>query len=62
MSKIDQELSDEEKSFHEWLENNTAYVNQNKHSINVMKKLYLAGFSDGFMYRQRINAEQQLQK
>jgi uncharacterized NAD(P)/FAD-binding protein YdhS len=56
------ELSDEEKSFHEWLEQNTGYVSQNKHSINVMKKLYLAGFAAGYMYKKQYNAMEQLQK
>jgi hypothetical protein len=56
------ELSDEEKSFHEWLAENTVYVSQNKYSINVMKRLYLAGFSAGYMYKKKYDAMEQLQK
>lgn len=62
MAKIEDELCDEEKSFHEWLKNNTSYVSQNKHSISVMKKLYLAGFAAGYMYKQSIRANEYLQK
>jgi hypothetical protein len=59
---MNEELSDEEQSFHEWLAKNTAYVSQNKHSISVMKRLYLAGFSAGYMYKKKYDAMEQLQK
>lgn len=58
----DEYMSDEEQNFHAWLSNNISYVNSNKQSIHVMKKLYMAGFSDGFTYKRKIIAEEQLQK
>jgi hypothetical protein len=62
MMDDDQNISDEEKSFHEWLSNNIGYVNTYKGSIAVMKKLYLEGFAAGYVHRDKINAEIQLQK
>lgn len=58
----DEFMSDEEKSYHEWFSNNISYININKSSIGVMKKLYLEGFAAGYVYRDKINAEIQLQK
>jgi hypothetical protein len=55
-------MSDEEKSFHEWIERNIQYVNQNKSSIHVMKDLYISGFAAGWLHRDKYNAMEQLQK
>jgi hypothetical protein len=57
-----EELSDEEKFYHEWVKNNLDYINQHKNSIEVMKRLYLTGFSDGFTYQRKLRAEEELQK
>lgn len=56
------ELSDEEKSYHEWVTKNLSFINQHKQSINVMKKLYMEGFTAGWQRRQEHNAKEWLQK
>lgn len=61
MSK-DYYICDEEKSYNEWVKQNIAYIGSNKQHISVMKKLYMDGFAAGFVYKQRLNAESQLQK
>ena len=58
----DEFMSDEQQSFEDWLSNNISYVNANKVSIAIMKKLYMDGFAAGYIYRDKINAEHQLQK
>lgn len=57
-----EELSDEEKFYYDWVKNNLEYINQYKNSIEVMKKLYMAGFADGFTYRRKMTAQEELQK
>lgn len=57
-----EELSDEEKFYYDWVKNNLDYINQHKNSIEVMKKLYMAGFGDGFTYRRKMTAQEELQK
>lgn len=57
-----QELCDEEKSYNQWVKNNLSYINDNKHHIGVMKKIYMDGFAAGFIYKMEISAEEQLQK
>lgn len=56
------DLCDEEKSYHEWVANNLSFVNQNKQSISIMKKLYMEGFAAGFDYQRKLKAEEELQK
>lgn len=55
-------MSDEEKSYHEWVSKNISFLNQHKASISAMKKVYMDGFAAGFTYKNKINAEEQLQK
>jgi hypothetical protein len=55
-------ICDEEKSYHEWVSQNLEYIQQNKQHIGVMKKLYMEGFAAGFVHRNKVNAEEQLQK
>lgn len=59
---MNNELCDEEKSYNDWVSHNLDYINKNKTSIGVMKKLYMDGFAAGFVYKQQINAMEQLQK
>lgn len=59
---MNEEMCDEEKSYHEWVANNLAYVNRYKESIHVMKKLYMQGFAAGFEFKKRLTAEEYLQK
>lgn len=56
------ELSDEEKSYHEWVYHNLYYIREHQNCINVMKQLYMYGFAAGFAHRDKINAAEQLQK
>ena len=58
----DEDLCDEEKSYHEWVANNLQYLNSNKDHISVMKKIYMAGFAAGFSHKQNITAQEYLQK
>lgn len=57
-----EDLSDKEKSYHEWVTKNLSFINQHKQSINVMKKLYLEGFAAGWQYRKEYDAKEWLQK
>jgi hypothetical protein len=59
---MDEEMCDEEKYYHEWVKNNPNYLVQNKLCISVMKKVYMAGFGDGFSYKLKHNTEEHLQK
>jgi hypothetical protein len=58
----DQDLCDEEKSYHEWVAKNIPFIRNNKDCVKVMQQLYVAGFAAGFVHRDKINAEEQLQK
>ncbi len=57
-----EEMCDEEKSYHEWVANNLEFMQQNKSHISVMKKLYMEGFAAGFAYKQKLSAQEHLQK
>lgn len=59
---MQEELCDEERLYHEWVSNNISYINGHKFCIETMKKLFLAGFSAGYTYKRKYNAEEQLQK
>lgn len=59
---MSEEVCDEEKSYHEWVSQNLEYIQQNKQHISVMKKLYMEGFAAGFVHRNKVNAQEQLQK
>lgn len=59
---MNEEMCDEERSYNDWVSNNLAYINQNKQHVGVMRKLYMDGFAAGFVHRNKINAEEQLQK
>jgi hypothetical protein len=58
----DDYICDEEKSYNEWVVNNLYYIRDNKDCIRVMKKLYMDGFAAGFVYKQHMIADEQLQK
>jgi hypothetical protein len=59
---MNEDICDEEKSYNDWVSNNLAYINQNKQHLGVMRKLYMDGFAAGFVYRNKVNTEEQLQK
>lgn len=58
----DDEICDEEKSYHEWVSKNLEYLQQNKSHVAVMKKLYMEGFASGFQYKKELQAKEWLQK
>lgn len=62
MNNPEEFLCDEEKSYNDWVKNNLTYINQNKQSISVMRKLYMEGFAAGFVHRDKISIMEQLQK
>ena len=53
-----EELSDEEKSFNEWLKNTTVH----RIDMPILRKAYLNGFVAGWQYRQDHQAKEWLQK
>ena len=55
-------LCDEERSYYEWVSNNLSFINQNKQSVNVMKKLYMEGFAAGWQNKKEFQAKEWLQK
>lgn len=59
---MNEEMCDEEKSYHEWVAQNISFIRDNKDCVRVMQKLYIAGFAAGFVHRDKINAMEQLQK
>ena len=62
MDQLIEELSDEEKSYNEWVVNNLYQIRDNKDCIRVMKKLYIEGFAAGWQHRIKYSAQEQLQK
>jgi len=62
MCNNNEEMCDEEKSYHEWVANNLEFMQQNKSHISVMKKLYMQGFAAGFEYKKKLTAQEYLQK
>jgi hypothetical protein len=59
---MNEDLCDEEKSYYEWVSNNLSFINQNKQSVNVMKKLYMEGFAAGWQNKKEFQAKEWLQK
>jgi len=62
-----EDLSDEEKHFITWIktkhyDTNLEFKYLDNDEISKIKSAYLSGFAEGFAYRQKISAEEQLQK
>lgn len=55
-------VCDEEKSYREWVATNHSFMIDHEECIEVMQKLYMQGFAAGFIHRNKVNAEEQLQK
>lgn len=55
-------MCDEEKSYHEWVANNLHIIRDNKGCVKIMQQLYMAGFAAGFVHKNKISAEEHLQK
>lgn len=60
MNNLD--ISDEEKIYHDWIAQNLSYVAGHKSCIEVMKIVFMQGFSAGYMYKKQYSAKEQLQK
>ena len=59
---MNDDLCDEERNYYEWVSNNLSFINQNKQSVNVMKKLYMEGFAAGWQNKKEFQAKEWLQK
>lgn len=60
--KDQQELSDEEISYNDWVSQNLVFINQNKNSVGVMKKLYIDGYAAGWQSKKEYQAKEWMQK
>ena len=60
--KDQQELSDEEISYNDWVSQNLVFINQNKNSVTVMKKLYIDGYAAGWQAKKEYQAKEWMQK
>lgn len=60
--KDQQELSDEEISYNDWVSQNLVFINQNKNSVGVMKKLYIEGYAAGWQAKKEYQAKEWIQK
>jgi hypothetical protein len=60
--KDQEELSDEEISYNDWVSQNLVFINQNKNSVTVMKKLYLDGYAAGWQAKKEYQAKEWMQK
>ena len=58
----EEQLSDEEKNYNQWVSQNLFYINQHKKSLNVMKKIYLDGFAAGWQFKKEYIAREWLEK
>lgn len=56
------DLGDEDKLFLKWLRNNTNCYYSYYDDVKLLRHVFMSGFSDGFSYKQKYLAEQQLQK
>jgi hypothetical protein len=60
--KDQEELSDEEISYKNWVSQNLVFINQNKNSVAVMKKLYMDGYAAGWQAKKEYQAKEWMQK
>jgi hypothetical protein len=60
--KDKEELSDEETSYNDWVSQNLVFINQNKNSVGVMKKLYIEGYAAGWQAKKEYQAKEWMQK
>ena len=60
--KDQQELSDEEISYNDWVSQNLVFINQNKNSVGVMKKLYIDGYAAGWQSKKEYQGKEWMQK
>lgn len=60
--KYQEELSDEEISYNNWVSENLIFINQNKNSLGVMKKLYMEGYAAGWQSKKEYRSKEWMQK
>ena len=60
--KDQEKLSDEEISYKNWVSQNLVFINQNKNSVAVMKKLYMDGYAAGWQAKKEYQAKEWMQK
>jgi hypothetical protein len=60
--KEQEELSDEEISYNDWVSKNLVFINQNKNYVTVMKKLYIDGYAAGWQAKKEYQAKEWMQK
>lgn len=60
--KYQEELSDEEISYNDWVSENLIFINQNKNSLGVMKKLYMDGYAAGWQSKKEYQSKEWMQK
>ncbi len=60
--KEQEELSDEEISYNDWVSKNLVFINQNKNYVTVMKKLYIDGYAAGWQAKKEYQAREWMQK
>ena len=60
--KDQEELSDEENSYNDWVSQNLVFINQNKNSVGVMKKLYIDGYAAGWQSKKEYQGKEWMQK
>jgi hypothetical protein len=60
--KDQEELGDEEISYNDWVSRNLVFINQNKNSVAVMKKLYIDGYVAGWQAKKEYQAKEWMQK
>lgn len=57
-----EEICDEENSYNYWVAKNLTFINQNKNSVAIMKKLYVDGYVAGWQAKKEYQAKEWMQK
>ena len=60
--KDQKELSDEEISYNDWVSENLIFINQNKNSVAIMKRLYIDGYAAGWQAKKKYQAKEWMEK
>ena len=60
--KDQKELSDEEISYNDWVSENLIFINQNKNSVAIMKRLYIDGYAAGWQAKKEYQAKEWMEK
>ena len=60
--KYQEELSDEAISYNDWVSENLIFINQNKNSVAIMKRLYIDGYAAGWQAKKEYQAKEWMEK